>query len=371
MMKILHVLTDTNLGGAGRCLLNYLSAADKMACSITVALPRGSVLVKEVEQLGFPVIETDGIGDRSFSAAGVPNLWRVIRREQPDLVHTHGALSGRLAAKLRGKRVVYTRHCAFPVSEKLKKGPGHWLCGAVNSILADEIIAISPAAKENLMDMGVPEKKITVMMNGAPALKPASREQCEAMREKLGIPPETFTAGILARLEPYKGHRTLLEAARMLKDEGKQFRILVGGSGPEEENLKKRVRAMDLSEEVQFLGFVEDVAQVLSILDLQLNCSMGTETSSLSIIEGMSLGLPTLASDYGGNPWLVDQGVTGLLYETGNNRDLFEKLKLLMTDEQMRYNMGENALWTYYSRFTNRRMAEDVEAVYRKARKER
>ena len=57
-----------------------------------------------------------------------------------------------------------------------------------------------------------------------------------------------------------------------------------------------------------FLGFVQNVAEILSILDIQCNCSYGTEASSLALIEGMSLGLATVASDYGGNPWQVDDG---------------------------------------------------------------
>lgn len=365
MIRVLHILTDTNIGGAGRYLVNYLRYRDRETYDISVLLPRGSALLPELRALKIPVAEVDGIADRSLSLLAISGLKQAIRKAAPDLVHTHGSFSGRVAAKQCGVRVVYTRHSAFPVPSYLKKGPGHWLYGALDRRYADHVIAVSPAAAENLLESGVPENRITVLMNGTQALAPMSPEERQAVRSALGIPEGVFTAGIFARLEPYKGQLLLLDAARILKSEGRDFRILIGGSGSMEGALRDRISDLDLTDRVRYLGFVKDVRTVLGILDLQLNCSYGTEASSLSLIEGMSLGLPTVASNYGGNPWQIDDGVTGLLFESRNVSDLVEKLRTLMDNPAIREELGEHAKMAYRTRFTGEIFAENIESVYR------
>lgn len=364
MIKVLNILTDSNIGGAGRYLVNYLKACNRDCFSISVVLPTGSLLIPEIEKLDIPVIEADGIAEKSFSVSAIDTLKKIIRNERSDIVHTHGSLSGRIAAKLCGVKIIYTRHCAFPVPEYLKKGPGHWLNGRLNDILSDHIIAVSPAAAENLTESGLPAHKITVMMNGGDALDRGDSKLCMETRKTLGISEGIFTAGIMARLETYKGHGLLLDAAKTLKAQGRDFRILIGGSGTEEENICNQIQQLGLTEQVLYLGFVQDVAPILSILDVQLNCSFGTETSSLALIEGMSIGLPTIASNYGGNPWLIDDGVTGLLFRNQDSHDLSEKLAKLMDEPALRQTMGNNALETYRERFTGEIFARNIEAVY-------
>lgn len=364
MIKVLNVITDSNIGGAGRCLINYLKYCDRSRFSVSVVLPRGSALIPELLALDTPVVEADGIAERSFSPEAIGALRKIIRREKPDIVHTHGSFSGRIAARLAGTRVIYTRHSAFPVPEYLKKGPGHLINGLVGSFFADHIIAVSPATEENLLDSGLPKKKITVMMNGVEALTPASEQRCQALRKELNIPQGVFTAGIMARLEAYKGHGLLLEAAKALKDEGRDFRFLIGGSGAEEENLRSRIQALQLEDRVLMLGFVRNVGEILSILDAQLNCSYGTEASSLALIEGMSLGLASVASSYGGNPWQVEDGVTGLLFENKNSGDLAQKLRNLMDDPGLLQKMRQNARRAYEEKFTGEIFAKNIESVY-------
>lgn len=365
MIRVLNILTDSNIGGAGRCLINYLKYCDRDNFAVQVALPQGSALIPELQALNTQIFEVAGIADQSFSLSAIGTLKKLISREKPDIVHTHGSLSGRIAARQCGVKVIYTRHSAFPVPSYLKKGPGHWLNGFLNSHYADAIIAVSPATAQNLLDGGVPKEKITVMMNGVEALTPAAPEECRSLRQQLNIPEGMFTAGILARLEPYKGHMLLLEAAKRLKDEGRDFRILIGGSGTAEQEIRAKISALELEDRVLFLGFVEHVSQVLSILDVQLNCSYGTEASSLSLIEGMSLGLATVASDYGGNPYQVDDGATGLLFPSGNSAALAEKLRTLMDDRVLLDTLRSNAKTAYETRFTGKIYAANVEAVYR------
>ena len=110
MIKVLNIISDTNIRGAGRYLLNFLKYYDRSKYEIKVVLPENSQLKPEVEKRNTPVIEVPGMGDQSFSMEAVKALKRVIRAEQPDIVHTHGAMSGRIAAKGTGAKIIYTRH---------------------------------------------------------------------------------------------------------------------------------------------------------------------------------------------------------------------------------------------------------------------
>ena len=364
MIRVLNVISDSNIGGAGRVLLNYLQYADRNQFETMIAVPRGSLLCEPLRELGGIVHEVDGLAERSYHKDDVRTLMALIRKVDPDIVHTHGALSGRIAGRRCGKAVIYTRHSAFPVPAKLKYPPGRWVNKLVNEHYADHIIAVSPAAAQNLTDAGISKKKITVMMNGVAPLTRASDEECAALRAELGLDPNVFTAGILARIEPYKGHLYILEAAEQLKREGRNFRILIAGTGSYEDEVRQALAEKKLENEVLFLGFRSDVAKLLSILDVQLNASYGTEASSIALCEGMSLGVPAIASDYGGNPWQIDDGEDGLIFPSRDSAALARALARLMDEPETLKIMQKRAVEIFHERFTGEIFARNVERVY-------
>ena len=364
MIRVLNIISDTNIGGAGRVLINYLQYADRGQFDTSVALPRGSLLKAPLEELNTTVYEVDGIADRSYDKGDVRLLQELIGRVNPDIVHTHGALSGRIAARRCGKKVVYTRHSAFPVPAKLRYPPGRWVNKWVNEHYADRIIAVSPAAAQNLTDAGISPRRITVMMNGVAPVARSAPEVCRDFRGRYGLSPEVFTAGILARIEPYKGHLHIVEAAQQLKGEGRTLQILVAGVGGYEAELRAEVARRGLEDTVFFLGFQTDVAPVLSVLDVQLNASYGTETSSLSILEGMSMGLPAIVSSYGGNPWLIDDGEDGIIFPNRDSQALARAVARLMDEPETLTHMGERAKEIFQARFTGQIFAKNVEQVY-------
>lgn len=364
MIRVLNIISDTNIGGAGRVLLNYMSRADREHFDVSVAMPRGGLLKAPLEELGTTVYEVDGLADRSYHKDDVKELIALIRRVEPDIVHTHGALSGRIAGRRCGVVVFYTRHSAFPVPAKLKYPPGRWVNKFINEYYSDHIIAVSPAAAENLTDAGISSKYITVMMNGVTPVERKGPEECAALRERWGIREDEFVLGILARIEPYKGHLHILEAMKTLADQGRKLRLLVAGTGAYEQELKEKTKELGLADQVVYLGFQSDVAAVLSVLDLQLNASYGTETSSLSILEGLSMGLPAVVSTYGGNPWLIDDGEDGLLFENRNSADLAGCIARLMDEPDTLERMKGRAVEIFSQRFTAEIFAQNIEHVY-------
>ena len=366
MITVLNLISDTNIGGAGRVILNYLQYTDRERFRTLVAVPRGSALAQPLKKAGAEVYEVDAMADRSFDKGDVKVLTEFIRQVKPDLVHTHGCLSGRIAAKKCGLPVVYSRHSAFPVPAKLKYPPGRWVNRWLNRHYADKIIAVSPATMDNLVESGVAPDQITVVMNGVAPVPQTTAEERRALRESLSIPEDTLVFGILARLEDYKGHLYLVHAAKLLKDQGRTgFRVLIAGTGAFEEDVARAVVEMGVDDVVQMLGFREDVGPLLNIVDVQLNASYGTEATSMALLEGMSLGLPTIASDYGGNPFLIRDGENGLIFPSKDSAALAKAMARLMDHPDQRTRMGQRAREIFQAEFTGSIFAKHIEDIYR------
>ena len=369
MKRILNIISDTNVGGAGRILLTYLKYMNREEYETAVALPAGSLLIERIEALDVKVFEIDGISDRSFDRAAIRLLKEVIREYRPDLVHTHGTLSGRIAARQCGCAVVYTRHSVFPVPRKISRGPGKLLNKVINEHYADRIISVSHAASDNLTDAGISPGKIDLVFNGVEKLTPAPEATKERLRAEFGIRPGQFTAAIFARMISYKGQMDIIDAAHLLKEKGYDFKILLAGTGEDGyiRSLQDRIGELGLQDDVLLPGFRRDVSDILSILDVQLNASYGTEATSLALLEGFSLGIPAVASDYGGNPYVIEDGVNGLIFKSRDVSALADALARLMDDRELLAALGANALSAYNERFTAQVYANNVEKVYRKA----
>ena len=365
MIRVLNIISDTNIGGAGRVILNYLRYTDKRRFETMVAIPKGSLLKEPLQQAGVTVYEVNGLADRSFHKDDVQTLRKLIKRVKPDLVHTHGALSGRIASRFCGVPVIYSRHSAFPVPAKIKYPPGRWVNKLVNEFFADHIIAVSPATMDNLTEGGISKKKITVVMNGVAPVEETLPEQRTALKAELGIPEDAFVFGILARIEDYKGHLYLVSAANLLKEKGyTNCRLLIAGTGDFEQDVRDAVIVSGVTDVVQMLGFRSDVKELLNICDCQLNASYGTEATSMALLEGMSLGLPSIVSDYGGNPWLVENGVNGLVFPTRDSRALADCMEQLMNSPDRGRALGKKAQEIFREGFTGEVFARNTEKVY-------
>ena len=225
MIRVMNVISDTNIGGAGRVILNYLCYADKDRFETWAALPRGSLLKAPLEKAGAKTLEVEGIADLSYHREGVERLRAVMKELKPDIVHTHGCLSGRIAARREKIPAVYSRHSAFPVPARLRYPPGRWVNKFVNEHYADRIIAVSPAARDNLVQGGVSPNKITVVMNGTAPVPRISEEERAALREELSIPPEKIQ--LLGRLD-FIAHRAnfLMQPVLGVVDSGALARMV-------------------------------------------------------------------------------------------------------------------------------------------------
>ena len=368
MIKVLNILSDSNIGGAGRLLVNYLRNFDREKFDIAVVLPKNSDLKPCVEETGFPVFEIEHGRDKSFDMKAVREVMAIIKKWKPDIVHTHSSFYGKLAAFLCGTKArFYTRHSAFPPSKRLTSFPGKQINGFVNGTLSTDIVAVAEAAKQNLTDTGVDPSKITVIINGVDEVRRTTDVEQYELKRSLGIGESTFVCGISARLEEYKGHKYLLESAKTVTEKHPDTVFLIIGGGTCENELKAQAAKLGNADKVIFTGFVDDVAQYYNIMDLNLNCSIGTETSSLALSEGFSLGVPAVASDYGGNPYMVTDGINGYIVPEKNPDAMTEKINLLIEDRELLARLSSGAREMYEKKFTASVMTRQLEELYEKA----
>lgn len=364
-IKVLNVITDTNFGGAGRLLVNYLKNFDREKFDIIIAIPKGSVLVAEIEKLGYEIVETKYGADKSLEFSAIKELVGIIKRIKPDIVHAHASLSSRIAAYIAGvKSRIYTRHCYFDLPESAKRFPKKQISGFVNNTLSTEIVAVADAARQNLLETGANDAKITVIINGVDALREISDDERREVRKSMGVDDEHFLIGISARLEPVKGHDTFIKAAKIVSQTHPNARFMIMGTGSLSENLKRDVNDLGISDKVIFTGLIEDVTCHVNAMDLNINCSYGTETSSLALSEAMSVGKPALATAFGGNPYMITEDVNGYLYPTHDADTLASLMVKIMDDPMLYKKLSDGARQCYKTKFTARKMTKSLEDIY-------
>lgn len=348
-MRILHIITDTNFGGAGRYLLNLVTQPLFEGHCIITACPDGE-LGEKLDSLG---IKRIGISakDVSFSLRLVPTLCRIIRREKIDVVHTHASLSGRIAAKITLTPSLYTKHgLGDAVGSFLK-----FAAKCVERTLSDKVIAVSCAVKDSLLALGTPPKKIVIIPGGIDlkdffAPKKKAQKGCVVL-------------GAASRLSQEKGLDVFIEAASMVSGVFENTRFLIAGAGPLEGYLKKKIRDLNLDQKVRLLGHVDDMPEFLRSLDVFCLPSR-SEGFGLSMVEAMATGLPVVASRVGGVPEVLIDGKTGFAVPPDSPRQLARALLRLVGDGDLRRQMGEEGSLRARRKFGAEAMARETLKVY-------
>lgn len=361
MLNVIQVVSDTNVGGAGRYLLNYLKYFDRSKFSVSVIMPEKSKLFELVSAYeDVKIFQVPYMADKSFDKKCVSYLKSLFLKEKPDIVHTHASLSARIAAKnAKVKKIISTRHCIEDNSSRLKTA----ISGIVNNSLCDIYIGVCDAVKENLIESGINPSKIRVVPNGVEKIDKISLEEKEKIKEELGIKSDEVVFGIFARVEKIKGHRFFIKAANRVIKEGHKAKFLVVGDGSEMGDIKERVKNYGLEDNVIFTGYVKDTSKLLNIIDVNV-ISSHSEAMSLALLEAMSVGKPSIATKVGGNPQVIRNGETGILVNPADSSSLSEAMIKMIEDELFVKNLSENAENDYKEMYTAKIMVNNLEKIY-------
>ncbi len=357
MIKICQVISDTNIGGAGRYLLNYLKYFDREKFKVSVVIPKGSMLLEFIAVYqDVDIYEVPYMANKSFDKKCVRLLTQLFKKEKFDILHTHASLSARIAGKkAKIKTIIATRHCI----EGVGYGPVAYLKGILNNRLCDYYIAVSDAVKENLKDCRIKRQKIKAIYNGVEPVPTRNEEEKSKLKEKLNIKDGTVF-GVFARLEEVKGHKYFINAAKEYLSKGYKGYFLIVGDGSLNNELKELAKD---TPEIIFTGYVKDTAEFLNITDVNV-ISSSSEAMSLAILEAMSLGIPTIATNVGGNPQLIKHMENGLLVEYEDIYGLTAAFIKMNDDKELYEKCSNISKNMFYSNFTAKIMVENLQKFY-------
>lgn len=359
-MKITHVISDGNVGGAG-ILLSSLVDGLKNDFDFEIIIPMGSALLPRLPD-GIRITALPVSADRSFSTRDTSVFRDYFKENRADIVHTHAFLSARLGAKLAGvKRCISTRHCAYPEA-KVKKMP--LSKRYLYEMSTDLTVSTADFATANLISSGLKKEKIVTIKNGSRDIQALKKDSNFSLFKALGIPEERKIIGSVARLEQIKGQDIILRSAKEVLKFFPDTHFVFIGSGSMESEYRRMAARLGIDENVSFLGYVTSPWKYQKDFYINLNASRGTETSSLATSECLSLGIPTVASSFGGNTEMIKHGENGLIFTTDNVFSLTSATLDLLENEELHNTLSLGARKSYEKCFSLPIMTEQYKNLY-------
>lgn len=234
-------------------------------------------------------------------------------------------------------------------------------------------LAVSEAVRRDVLGhLHLPPEKVRTLYNGVDTREycPPSASEREALRYALGWPCDALVVVMAARLVPQKNHRFVIENARDIIRDFPNLYFVFAGSGPLEHELKELAARSEMAEHIVFLGHREDVPQILAASDISILPS-SREGFSNTVLESMACGLPTVASDVGGNREIIEHTLNGFLLEmeetpagpTPKAAQFVRFIRRLASEPALRAQIGAAARQTAL-RFSLDVMVEQTEKLY-------
>ena len=363
-MRVLHLNTErTWRGGEQQNLWLAAGLRDLGEESEVVAQP-GSPLAERARALGLPVHEVAMRGEWDFGAVG--ELRRLFEERRPDLVHMHtshahtlGCLAARRPRSRTGRPLLaVSRRVDFSIYRNFLRTS--WL---KYRFLGDRYIAISRAVRDVLVKDGIPGDRIEVVWSGVDAHR-MERAARKDLRGELGLPPGTPLVGDVAAFGWHKAQEVLVEAWPLLLAEVPGAHLVLIGDGecrPAVEALARRLGPSGSS--VHFLGFRDDVPEVMGSLDLFVMPSI-LEGLCTSALDAQAAGVPVVASAGGGLVEAVADGRTGLLVPPRAPPALAAALARILRDRDLRERFSAAGRVHVRERFSVKAMVEGSRSVY-------
>lgn len=351
-MKILHLISGGDVGGAKTHVLSLLEGLQKTETVRLVCFTEGD-FAREARELAI---------DTQIMETGVPASIRalsaMIRDEGFQIVHCHGSRANMIGAILRRTikiPIVTTVHSDYRLDYMGR--PFHRLTyGTINTValrLFDYHIGVSDSMAQLLISRGFDPQTMFAIYNGVDF---HGHEPSVPRREFLrGFDVETdddtVVFGIAARLNPVKDISTLIRAFAETVKTCPNCRLVIAGDGEEREMLSDLAAELCPAGSVTFAGWVQDTDSFYAALDVNMLTSL-SETFSYVLTEGARQHCATIASNVGGIPYIIENGVTGLLFEPRDVKTLAAHMIRMAQNTAFRRQMGENLYEKASAEFT-------------------
>jgi glycosyltransferase involved in cell wall biosynthesis len=357
--RILQVLATGGNGGAQESYTGLLLRLDRSRYEVrALSLSAGSA-VQRLRRLGVSVTVLDNADDE----AAVRELAAWLRREEIDLVHAHmyrAEVIGTRAALAAGTPVIMAT-----VHSSRVRAPDEVALLAALTRHMDRLIVPSESIRRKVEAECREGAEFAVIPNGIDLSRFSSPAPPSTLRGEFGIPRDAPLIGVVARLEPEKGHRHLVEAMPAILEAAPDAWLAIVGEGSQADALRAAAGSLGpvVSERVVLTGRREDVSTVTDDLAVAVLPSL-REAQGISILEAMARRRPVVASAVGGIPEVITDGVDGLLVPPADPGALAAAVRSLLADPELRDRIGQAGYRTVAERFSIDAQVRRIEAVY-------
>lgn len=374
--KILFVITKSNWGGAQHYVYELATHLSKEQYEVVVVCGGRGELTKLLRKAGIrtisvPYLERD---ITIFAELKVfSELIKIYRAEMPDIVHLNsskiggvGSLAGRI---VRIQKIIFTAH-GWAFNED-RSGLSKLIIRFISwltIILSHRVITVSYNDAEQVLSLPfISAKKIHKIHTGIQmtevGTKDTARSSIIRLSGKVTVPENTTWIGTVAELHKNKGLRYAIEACSHLNNTGHNFFFVIIGEGEERSSLEQLIREKGLYQRVMLVGHVENAAFYLKAFDVFILPSV-KEGLPYVILEAGLAKLPTIASNVGGIPEIIEHKKNGYLITPKNSSQIEEMLEKLMHDREERERLGENLHEKIRTLFTLEHMVTETKKVY-------
>ena len=315
---------------------------------------------------------------RKLSLTSFIALYRFLKIQQPNLIHTHGkgpGLYGRIIGKILGIPTVHTFHGFHYQDIPLFKRNIHLFIENFLSRITKHHIFVGEAEKERAgIISGLKEKNTVVIRNGVDAtLFQSLTADRNILLHKLQL--ERFMGkkilGLISRFSPEKGILQLLERYTEIREKYPEWKLIIIGDAPEEHiGYKSKatniIKKNNLGEDIALVGFREDAKQFLKCFDIYVSPSL-SEGLPLALLEAFSAELPVIASDIPGNCEVLGTPPCGIMFSPETPQALSKAMDaFIKLDENEKINLTNKAYKRVIEEFSSSKMAEKTWSLYKK-----
>ena len=365
-IRIMHVVDHLGKGGLENGLVNLINGLDPDRFEHVVYAMRQ--LGPNADRLPAHVrVICMGKRDTDFPVQ-VRRLARDIRSVDPHVVHSRnwGTVEAVAAARwVRNCAVVHSEHGLETDAYAREPWRRIWF-RRVAFELADRVLAVSYQLRDlHARRTGFAARRIGVIHNGVDERRffadAAARLR---MRAELGIAESEFCIGCVGNLLPVKDHLTALRAVARVAGVLRRWRLVIAGEGSERPKLEAFINEHpEWKARVSLFGTTDRIPELLNAMDVYLLPSL-SEGISNSLLEAMSCGLPVIATEAGGNPEVVVEGKSGLLFPPGDTAKLAEQLLMLEGSPEMRAQLAKQSVSRVRQEFSIDSMGRNYARLY-------
>lgn len=368
-MNILQVRSEFWDNGPGTQSLEIAKELRRRGHKVIFA-SSGGVLAQEMEEkYGFSHILIPTLSrlkrDPISSIKNIMELRKLIVEESIQIIHGHNAAAtylGYLASLGLGRKVGITQSVRGMEIRKMYQWR-NW----IYRINPAEYLAVSNYTKQMLLQAGVSADAVTVSYNGVDVSRFHRGVDGGRIREELGISPGTKVVTVVGKMSGAKGQEVLVQTIPAIIENYDNVMFLFVGDGPILTKCKELAQTYGINKHVRFLGFRRDIPEIQAGSDIFVLPSIKGEMFPNAILEAMSMGKPWVASNLAGIPEMSENSTTGFVVAPGNVEQLTEKILLLLKDDSLAKQMGEQGERVVNERYLIRHVVDRIEAVYHRS----